>query len=266
MFFEQENIGFMILDVMELNYEKSVTHNANRKHHALSFRFKSDADIEFYSTENKCRKSYHLNENTITYIPANTSYTRTAIHDKMIVVHFSCFGYEHGEIDIFCPKNPTKYIENFKRLLKIWKEKKPAYKMHAAAIFYEILADSYSENRPMLTKNHILNSSVEYMLNNYTDPKISIGLLADIAHISEAYFRRLFKAEYKTSPKKYICDLRIKYAAGLIVTDYYSLPKVAEMSGFTDYRYFSVEFKRHMGCSPSKYKLYSNASSEYNFQ
>ena len=262
MFFEQENVGFMILDVLELNDEKSRTHNINRKYHALSLRFKADADIEFYSAENKCRKSYHLNKNTIVYIPANTPYTRTAIYDKMIVVHFSCFGYERGDIDFFYPKDPTKYIDNFQRLLKIWKEKKPAYKMRAASVFYEILADAYSENRPMLTKNHMLNNSVEYMLNNYTDPEISIGRLADIAHISEAYFRRLFKEEYKTSPKKYISELRIKYAAGLIVTGYYSLPQIAEMSGFNDYRYFSVEFKRRMGCSPSKYKFSSNTSFE----
>ena len=82
----------------------------------------------------------------------------------------------------------------------------------------------------------------------------TVAYLAKTAHISEAYFRRLFKAEYNTSPKKYISKLRIKYASELIATGYYSLPQVAEMSGFSDYRYFSVEFKRHMGCSPSKYR------------
>lgn len=264
MFFEQENIGFMILDVLKLKYKKCATYNADRKYHALSFRFKADADIDFYSNEKKCRKSYHLCDNSITYVSANTPYTRNAVYDEMIVVHFSCFGYEFGDIDCFYPNDPTRYIENFQTLLKIWEEKKPAYKMHAASVFYEILADAYSENRPMLTKNHILNNSVEYMLKNYTDSEISIGRLAEIAHISEAYFRRLFKAEYKTSPKKYISELRIKYAASLIVTGYYTLPQVAEMSGFGDYRYFSVEFKRHMGCSPSKYKYDSNTSFEYN--
>lgn len=258
MFFEQENIGFMILDVVELSYDKCTIYNVNRKYHALSFRFDSNADIEFYSAENKCNKTYHLKENSLTYVPSNTTYTRTASYDKMIVVHFSYFGPECKNIDFFYPKEPQKYIENFKKLLKLWKEKKTAYKMHAASVFYEILADAYSENRPMLTKNHIINDSVQYMFNNYNDPEISIKQLASISYISETYFRRLFKEEYNISPKKYISKLRIKYAAELIVTGYYTLPQVAEMSGFTDYRYFSVEFKRCMGCSPSKYKYNSN--------
>ena len=45
MFFEQENIGFIILDVMGLNYGKGTTHNIDRNYHALSFRFKANTEI-----------------------------------------------------------------------------------------------------------------------------------------------------------------------------------------------------------------------------
>ncbi len=48
MFFEQENIGFMILDVMELNYGKAMTYNADRNYHALSFRFKANGNRIFF--------------------------------------------------------------------------------------------------------------------------------------------------------------------------------------------------------------------------
>lgn len=253
MFFEQENIGFMILDVIELTFSEGKMNNADRNYHALSFRYKSDAEIEFYSESERQKRSYHLTDNSLTYVPANVSYTRTYKYDTMIVIHFSCFGYEYRDIEYFYPKEPVRYREKFKKILNIWKEKGASYKMRAAAVLYEILADAYSENRPMITQNKLINDAAEYMLNNFSDPDISVACLAEIAHISEAYFRRLFKAEYNTSPKKYISKLRIKYASELIATGYYSLPQVAELSGFSDYRYFSVEFKRHMGCSPSKY-------------
>ena len=71
--------------------------------------------------------------------------------------------------------------------------------------------------------------------------------------MSEVYFRKLFKEEYGVSPQKYIIDLRIQNAVGLISTGYYSLKEVAYMSGYSDYKYFSVEFKKKMGISPSEY-------------
>ena len=71
--------------------------------------------------------------------------------------------------------------------------------------------------------------------------------------MSEVYFRKLFKEEFGISPQKYIIDLRLQNAAGLISTGYYSLKEVAYMSGYTDYKYFSVEFKKNMGVSPSEY-------------
>ena len=76
--------------------------------------------------------------------------------------------------------------------------------------------------------------------------------------MSEVYFRKLFKAEFGISPQKYIIKLRMQNALGLISTGYYSLKEVAEMSGYHDYKYFSVEFKKMIGVSPSEYS--------YNYQ
>ena len=71
--------------------------------------------------------------------------------------------------------------------------------------------------------------------------------------MSEVYFRKLFKKEYGISPQKYIIQLRIQNAVGLISTGYYSLKEIAYMSGYNDCKYFSVEFKKAMGVSPSEY-------------
>ncbi|MBQ6703042.1 MAG: helix-turn-helix transcriptional regulator [Clostridia bacterium] len=82
---------------------------------------------------------------------------------------------------------------------------------------------------------------------------MSIREIANQSFVSEVYFRKLFKKEYGKSPQKYIVFLRIRYATELISTKYYSLKEVALMSGYTDYKYFSTEFKKHIGCSPSEY-------------
>ncbi|MBQ8525694.1 MAG: helix-turn-helix transcriptional regulator [Clostridia bacterium] len=55
------------------------------------------------------------------------------------------------------------------------------------------------------------------------------------------------------SPKQYVINHRIKYAASLIITGYYTLQEISELCGYSDYKYFSLEFKKVIGVSPSKY-------------
>jgi two-component system response regulator YesN len=80
--------------------------------------------------------------------------------------------------------------------------------------------------------------------------------IAKQSFMSEVYFRKLFKAEYGITPQKQIIYLRMQNAVDLISTGYYSLKEVALLSGYNDYKHFSVEFKKIKGVSPSEY-LYS---------
>ena len=91
------------------------------------------------------------------------------------------------------------------------------------------------------------------MLKNYKKSDLSIKEIADRSYMSEVYFRKLFKEEYGVSPQKYVKNLRIQNAVGLISAGYYSLKEIAYMSGYNDYKYFSVEFKKKIGVSPSEY-------------
>ena len=95
---------------------------------------------------------------------------------------------------------------------------------------------------------------MEYIQKNYKSDNLTMQKIAKESFMSEVYFRKLFKAEYGISPQKYIIKLRIQNAIGLISTGYYSLKEVADMSGYNDYKYFSVEFKKITGISPSKYR------------
>ena len=248
MFFEQENIGFIVLDVMELHQETARSFNCNRKYNALSFRYESDTVIE---TKNSV---FHLGDNAISYFPPNTDYIRTAKLDHVIVVHFLCFGQESRQIEYFYPDDPEKYKQKFRKLLNVWDKKDVGYKMKAASVLCDIFSDIYSENRPPITKNLLINESVEFAIKNFSDPSLTVETLADISHMSETYFRKLFREEYGISPKKYIINLRINYAKELISMGYYTLPEVSELAGFNDCRHFSVTFKKLTGRSPSEYR------------
>ena len=81
----------------------------------------------------------------------------------------------------------------------------------------------------------------------------SLQIAAKKSFISEPYFRKLFNKEFGISPKKYVIEHRIKYAASLIIAGYFSLQEISQMCGYDDYKHFSSAFKKIMNVSPSKY-------------
>ena len=247
MFFEKELLSFTILDVLELQQQNVNMFNSGRNFNALSFRFRSDAVLITQT------QKYSVKDNCVSYFPARLDYTRAATVDEMIVVHFDTINYSTKNIEYFIPSDPDVLAKLFKEILHVWNKKELGYKYKCSAILCEIFAECYTQNYASKSQHSKIHSSVEYLLKNYKKSDLSIKEIADRSFMSEVYFRKLFKEEYGVSPQKYIIDLRIQNAVGLISAGYYSLKEVAYMSGYNDYKYFSAEFKKNMGVSPSEY-------------
>ena len=247
MFFEKDLLSFNILDVLELKQQDINIFNSGRNFNALSFRFRSDA-VLITQTE-----KYYMKDNNVSFFSARLDYTRVATVDEMIVVHFDTINYNTKNIECFIPNDPAALSKLFREIFDVWNKKELGYKFKCSAILCEIFAECYIQNYVSKSQNSKIHNSVEYLLKNYKKSDLSIKEIADKSFMSEVYFRKLFKEEYGISPQKYIIDLRIQNAAGLISAGYYSLKEVAYMSGYNDYKYFSVEFKKTTGVSPSKY-------------
>lgn len=76
------------------------------------------------------------------------------------------------------------------------------------SIFYEIL-HQISLDASLKT---MLIPAINYLETNYRNPQLTNAELARICNISEIYFRRMFTDIYKTTPKQYIIDIRIRHA------------------------------------------------------
>ena len=247
MFFEKELLSFNILDVLELKQQNVNMLNSGRNFSALSFRFRSDAILTTQT------EKYSMKDHYVSYFPARLDYARAATVDDLIVIHFDTTNYNTKNIEYFVPSDPTSLSMLFRKIFDIWTKKETGYKYKCSAVFCEILAECYIQNYDSKSQKSKIHSSVEYLLKNYKKSDLTLKEIADKSFMSEVYFRKLFKEEYGVSPQKYIISLRIQNAVGLISTGYYSLKEVAYMSGYNDYKYFSVEFKKTMGVSPSKY-------------
>lgn len=247
MIFEKESLAFLVLDVLYLEQGNMKTYNHDRNFDALSFRYEADVIIE---TKNR---KVELGDNSICFFPAVVNYTRIAQKDKLIVIHFKTFNYQSNEIEEFFPLKPEKYRSLFEEILNCWNAKGTSYKHEAAAILNRIFAELYKDNKKAHNSTSKIYRSIQYIEENCFKKDFSLTVAAKKSYISDTYFRKLFEQEYGISPKKYIIKRRIKYATSLIISRYYTLQEVSEMCGYSDYKHFSVEFKKIIGVSPSKY-------------
>ncbi len=96
-------------------------------------------------------------------------------------------------------------------------------------------------------KNEILNNAFLYDYN--------IAKLLNSYNYSPDYIRQQFKIVTGTHPIGFLTKCRIERACFLIDIYGESMPlsKIAENCGYTDYVYFSKQFKRHTKHSPMEY-------------
>jgi AraC-like DNA-binding protein len=78
--------------------------------------------------------------------------------------------------------------------------------------------------------------------------------VADAVAISDDYLRHIFRAKTGVSLVNYLMRLRIERAKNLIRHSTLTLSAIANLSGFSNARYFATSFRRAVGCSPSAYR------------
>ncbi len=247
MFFEQDHIVFELLEVLYLDQACSKSCNANRNFDALSFRYKADTTLNTY------KQQMEVADNSICYVPSNVSYTRKSKKDQLVVIHFKAFNYHSERIEAFTPEHPEKYRKLFTAIVECWNKKEASYKHECSALFSKILSEMYRDNQPA-HKNKKIGESILYIEKNCLRSDFSLAVAAAKSFVSEPYFRRVFKEEFKMSPKQYVIERRIEYAKALRIAGYFSIQEIAELCGYHDQKHFSSAFKKITGVSPSKYR------------
>lgn len=94
------------------------------------------------------------------------------------------------------------------------------------------------------------------LLQMNTPESIEEGLPALLRYsgFSHGHLCRIMKKEYNTTPIKYITELRLQYAANLLVTTDYDILSISVRLGFSSLSYFITIFKKKYGVTPSRYR------------
>ena len=92
-----------------------------------------------------------------------------------------------------------------------------------------------------------------FIAQNYMD-ELRLKQLADIAGMSSSAFSRFFKLHTGRNLSEYIIDIRLGYAARLLVDTSRSISEISFECGFNNLSTFNRIFKRKKGCSPSEFR------------
>ena len=249
--FDQENMVVELLDIIRFNRDKIIYDTKKRNFCVLSMRIHGSARF-FYEDQ-----IYEVKKGDLLYIPANICYSQATEGEEVIAVHFVLYKGTAPKMQLFHPQDPQMAKKLFEELYDSWHAKQAGYRCAGTARFYklmELCIRQAAQIRVTREQAERIAPSLEYLHKAFCDPELSVGDLARRSNISEVYFRRVFKQMFGMSPVKYITQLRIEHAKTLLETYTFSVEKAAEMSGFSDVKYFGTVFKKQTGMLPSHFK------------
>ena len=101
--------------------------------------------------------------------------------------------------------------------------------------------------------NDILKTMMNYVDKNYMK-NIKLGDLAGAGGVSRSLCNSIFNKYTNMTPIEYIMHYRTRKVADLLQSGDYSMPEIAEMTGFSNASYMAETFKKFYKFSPREYK------------
>jgi AraC family transcriptional regulator, L-rhamnose operon transcriptional activator RhaR len=98
-----------------------------------------------------------------------------------------------------------------------------------------------------------IGEAISHLEANFQEP-IELDRLAEIAHMSKRNFMRSFQAAMGNSPIAHLIQLRVNRAASLLRRPQLSVTDIAFQVGFGDSNYFTRQFRRLLGVTPTEYR------------
>ena len=95
--------------------------------------------------------------------------------------------------------------------------------------------------------------AIQYIDQHYTH-EISLDELADVIHVTPAYFCRIFKQALHLTPVEYINRVRILKAESMLTETDAQIIDIAMEVGFVSVPYFNRVFRKVNGITPSEYR------------
>ena len=256
-------------DIMQENLciQKIITviQGKNPNHHKLLTVKSRHSDAFVYVISGSCtyrfddKTEFKVTAGDVFYLPYQSIYTMYIDTDeyRYIFCDFE-FAESSERLSALYSHQDLKNVDTlFIKLLNRYRSSMKNTYIECMSILYGIYSLILQDTqKSYLDKSKEINmiEAKRYIDENFNLPEFSISQLAEKIGISEVYLRKLFRAQYATSPAKYLISVRLKNAKKLMKYPFLTLEECALQSGFSSLQYFCRLFKKEAGISPGKYR------------
>ena len=95
----------------------------------------------------------------------------------------------------------------------------------------------------------------DYINTHFQNP-ITLDTLENIFFVSKSQLSHRFKIAYGISPIRYLINVRLENAKILLEKTDYGITEISQKVGFGNSNYFSDQFRKYRGMSPTEYRKY----------
>ena len=241
-----------ILKVYEGSMAKGKIDNTHKMRHSDAFVYFFRGCVEYVFSD----VSFTASAGSVVFLPKSSSYRmRISEPSDYYVVDFEFESSEAVRRGAEFKKLSPGVKADFEKLLYTHHGTEPWSQCDAYSLLYRIYSACVrSERREYSKSGELYSAAMKFILDNYSSHTVSVSDIAEHVEVSEVHLRRIFKSHTATSPMQYVNCLRIEKAKNLLTESNLAISDVARLSGFSDPYYFSREFKKSVGITPTGYK------------
>ena len=144
-------------------------------------------------------------------------------------------------------------LVHFRDLIALGKENPPDAAFAASKIIYSFVLDLGR------IRKHV-SPDIRYRLYSVLEPltfrKYDLDALAESAGMSRRTLNRFFLKQFGMTPVEYIRIQKINFAAHALKTTRIPVSELARICAYSSQSYFTRDFRRLMGKSPSEYRAF----------
>jgi AraC-like DNA-binding protein len=163
----------------------------------------------------------------------------------------------HVHNPIFAHVAQDKIYPLFEEIMQHAEQQHPCWDAQVSALIYLLLMHFYSEvcgewERETLEPDWV--ATTRQWIEQNLEHDITVGMLAEQAHISMYHFIREFKKYFHLSPLEYIILRRVNRAKYLLMKSDQSIYQIGRDAGFPSHSSMIRNFKRIEGNTPSGFR------------
>lgn len=103
-------------------------------------------------------------------------------------------------------------------------------------------------------KATLVFQAIKYIENHYDESTLDLGTICEELHVSSSYFARIFKGHNNQTFLEYLTEFRMKKAKELLKNSTMKVFEISVAVGYDDPHYFSYNFRKNVGMTPSQYR------------